>query len=126
MRLLRTLGWAVAGAVPGVMMGAIVAVVESQRENLLLGIVGALLAILGAVIGAFAGWQQERRARWRVAAGAIGGVLAGAAFILLNDRFGLFRPAFGFLALLVAAVAGTALGHRSAPSTTSEGVGGDG
>lgn len=120
MRLLRTLGWAVAGAVPGVIMGAVVAVVESQRENLLLGIVGALLAILGAAIGAFAGWQQERGTRWRVAAGAIGGVLAGAVLIVWNDRFGQFRPAFGFLAMLISAFVGAALGRRSAVSADGD------
>jgi len=117
-RMLRTIGWAAAGMVPGLLMIAVVAVVESQRENLLLGVGGFLLAIVGAVFGAVAGWQQERQARWRLAGGAIVGLLFGAVIVVLNERFGWFRSVVGLLVALVAAIAGAAIGRRSASSST--------
>jgi len=117
-RVMRTIVWGAAGAVPGLIMLAIPGFVESQAENLLLGAGGFLLAILGAVFGAVAGWQQERQARWRLAGGAIVGLLFGAVIVVLNERFGWFRSVVGLLVALVAAIAGAAIGRRSASSST--------
>lgn len=62
-RVMRTIVWGAAGAVPGLIMLAIPGFVESQAENLLLGVGGFLLAIVGAVLAPLpAGSRSGKRA----------------------------------------------------------------
>ena len=112
MKWKRAVGWAVLGTLPGLVLLVLSAPVGPDLD-LLLGVGGIFLIVLGGVVGALAGREEDSMNRKRVA-GAAAGAAIGALFFL-------FQPLFGVFLALVGAFLGASRARRSDGSNTAEG-----
>ena len=112
MKRKRAVGWAVLGTLPGLVLLVLSAPVGPDLD-LLLGVGGIFLIVLGGVVGALAGREENSMNRKRVAGGAAAGAAIGALFFL-------FQPLFGAVLALVGAFLGASRARRSGGSYTAE------
>ena len=106
-------------AVPGLILLSIPALIESQGENLALGLGGLALLPVGLLVGGVAGWHPDPRGRRGALVGGGWGALFGLLLLLLS----LFLPSPGFVglaALVVSTVTGLVIGRRRSPSPPKE------
>lgn len=115
MRWLRTLGWGVAGAVPGLILFAVPGFVEGQGDNLALLVGGLAWGVVGFLIGLWAGWHEHPANRRRIAVGAAGGAVLGVVL-----SYGVSRlypegpPILGQVLFVLSPIAGAFVGNRRA------------
>jgi hypothetical protein len=107
--------WAALGTLPGLVLVALSGPVEPDLD-LLLGVGGVLLMVIGALVGGLAGREEDPKLRRRVAGGAALGAAVGAAGIVLP-----FPPILGAVLVFAGAFVGAGLARRSAGSPAAEG-----
>ena len=112
MKWKRAVGWAVLGTLPGLVL-LVLSVPVGPDLDLLLGVGGMFLIVLGSVVGTLAGREEDPMNRKRVAGGAAAGAAIGALFFL-------FQPLFGAVLALVGAFLGASRARRSGGSYTAE------
>ena len=108
MKWKRVVGWAVLGALPGLVL-LVLSVPVGPDLDLLLGVGGIFLVVFGGVVGTLAGREEDPMNRKRVARGAAAGAAIGALFSL-------FDPLLGAVLALVGAFLGVSRARRSGGS----------
>ena len=104
----RMIGWAVLGTLPGVAL-VILSVPVGPEVDLLLGLGGIFIALVGALVGALAGREDDPTDRRRVAGGAAAGAAVGALLLALH-------PIVGTILAVVGAFVGADRARRSRTS----------